>query len=118
VASHDIHRADLVLEVGAMPLDACQLGLEGTKSIVRQILIDRFQIAAGPEAIPPDDPLFAVGVGLSSLEGMELLVELEKQFGVRIKNVDWWASETPTLNSLSQYVMELSRQQGGSSDSS
>jgi acyl carrier protein len=91
-----------------MPVDATQLGLEGTMDVVRDLLVERFGLTHDRDAITPDEPLFSVGVGLSSLEGMELLVELEKRFGIEIKNVDWWVYETPTLSTLAQYVLELS----------
>jgi acyl carrier protein len=63
------------------------------------------------DAIPADQPLFSVGVGLSSMEGMELPLELEKEFGVQIKDVDWWTYESPTLANLADYLMKLTAQQ-------
>jgi acyl carrier protein len=96
-----------------MPLDARQLGLDGTMEAVRSVLVERFGLVSTTTAILADEPLFAVGVGLSSMEGMELLVELEKRFGVQIKNVDWWVYETPTLTSLSLYLIDLSSSNAG-----
>jgi acyl carrier protein len=88
-----------------------QLGLEGTMDVVRRVIAERFSIPATSDALPADEPLFSVGGGLSSLEGMELLSELEQQFGVRMNDPDWWARETPTLASVSQLIVDLAAQQ-------
>ena len=47
----------------------------------------------------------------NSLEGIEFLCEVEKQFGLHIKDLDWWVYETPTLANVTQYVIELSKKQ-------
>ena len=93
-----------------MPLDAEQLGFERTLEALRQLLAERFGLT-GPHGVPADDPLFAVGVGLTSLEGIEFLCEVEKQFGLHIKDLDWWVYETPTLAGVAHYLIELSKQQ-------
>jgi acyl carrier protein len=89
-------------------VNARELGLEATVDKLRQMLVDRFQVAVEPEAIGPDEPLFAAGVGLSSLEGMELLAEIETQYGVVIRNLDHWVEESPTLQGVARYLIEHS----------
>jgi acyl carrier protein len=92
-----------------MPLDPTQLGVAGTIDVLRKILAERFdlQIAGDSSA---HDPLFAVGAGLSSLEGIEFLCEVEKQFGLEIKDLDWWVYETPTLAAVAQYLIDLTNE--------
>ena len=94
-----------------MPLDAAQLGFEGTVEVLRKLLAERFGMTREPNGVPADDPLFAIGLGLSSLEGIEFLCEVEKQFGLHITDLDWWVYETPTLTNVAQYVIELSKKQ-------
>jgi len=91
-----------------MPSNARQLGLEATMNTVRRLLVERFEITSRPEEIPADAPLFAVGVGLSSIDGMEFLLELENEFGVRIKDVEWWVAESPTLTNVAEMLIQLS----------
>lgn len=62
-----------------MPLDAAQLGHDRTMEALRSLLAERFDV---PPTLDGDDQLFAVGAGLSSLEGIEFLCEMEKQFGI------------------------------------
>ncbi|RIK82628.1 MAG: hypothetical protein DCC68_05770 [Planctomycetota bacterium] len=91
-----------------MASDARQLGREGTIDAVRRLLSARFELQPTAAAIPDDVPLFSVGVGLSSMEGMELLVELEKEFGVEIKDVESWVYDSPTLANVADRLIELS----------
>ena len=39
-----------------------------------------------PEDINPEDPLFGGGLGLDSIDALELIVLLEKEYGIRIEN--------------------------------
>lgn len=91
-----------------MALDAAQLGHDRTMDALRRLLAERFDVDVPLE---PDDQLFAVGAGLSSLEGIEFLCEVEKTFSLDIKNLEWWVYETPTLSAVAQYLIELTNQQ-------
>ena len=51
------------------------------------------------------------GGELTSLEGIEFLCEVEALFGVRIKDLDWWVYETPTLAAVADYLVDLARKQ-------
>lgn len=93
-----------------MPLDAAQLGHDETIEALRRILAERFQVTLSGED-SSDEPLFAVGAGLSSLEGIEFLCEVEKAFGLTIKDLDWWVYETPTLSAVAQHLIDLSNAQ-------
>ena len=93
-----------------MPTDAALVGFDRTIEVLRRLLAERFGISC-PQGMAADDPLFAVGVGLTSLEGIEFLCEVEKQFGVHIKDLDWWVYETPTLAAVAEYLIALSKQQ-------
>jgi acyl carrier protein len=93
-----------------MPLDAAQLGFERTVDALRSLLADRFGMTDSAGLLP-GDPLFSIGVGLTSLEGIEFLCEVEKQFDLHINDLDWWVYETPTLAAVAQHLVELSKQQ-------
>ena len=80
--------------------NARELGFEGTVDAIRQLLARRFRISA--ESVEIDEPLFDAGVGLTSLEGMELLAEIESHFGVAIQDLDAWVLESPTLANSAQ----------------
>jgi acyl carrier protein len=95
-------------EEQTMTLDATQLGIDRTMAALRDLLAERFAVDGVVDA---DDPLFAIGAGLSSLEGIEFLCEVEKRFGINIKDLEWWVYETPTLGAVAQHVIDLSAEQ-------
>jgi acyl carrier protein len=84
-----------------------QSSYDETLDIIRQLLAKRFRLNMSPEELTPDTPLFSVGVGLTSLEGMDLLLELEKQFQVKITDPDWWIEEAPTLDTATRQILRL-----------
>jgi acyl carrier protein len=90
-------------------MDPAQLGLERTVEVLRTLLAERFELPIAREA-SADDPLFAAGAGLSSLEGIEFLCEIEKQFDLEIKDLDWWVYETPTLAAVAQHLIDLANE--------
>ena len=97
-----------------MKLDAQTLGVEGTVDQLRQLLVTRFEVASSPDVIDPHAPLFAAGVGLSSMEGMELLLEIERVFDVEIEDVEAWVDDSPTVTRVAEYIVD--RSQRSSSD--
>lgn len=93
-----------------MALNAQQLGLDKTIAELRRILVDRFKLAKSPDAIDESEPLFSAGVGLSSLEGVELLFEVERQFDVKFNDVESWFDDPPTLAKFAERLIEQTKQ--------
>jgi len=59
-----------------------------------------------PEDIKEDDPLFGEGLRLDSLDTVELVVQVQKHFGVEIKNMEEGRIAFQSLNALSNYIKE------------
>lgn len=89
-------------------INAKEIGLDSTVDSLRELLVDRFQLATAPAEINAAEPLFSAGVGLSSLEGLELLSLLEKRFGVEFRDLDYWLDESPSLDCVARYLIENS----------
>ncbi len=47
---------------------------------VRRILIERLHVDRGPDELDPETPLFGTGLGLDSVDAVELLVSVGKEF--------------------------------------
>jgi len=59
-----------------------------------------------PEDIDPQAPLVGDGLGLDSIDVLELVVMLEQDYGVRIDNKDLGRKVFASLHALADYVRE------------
>ncbi len=51
---------------------------------VRALLVDRLSVRCAPDAIDPDAPLFGAGLGLDSVDAIDLVIALESELGVQV----------------------------------
>jgi acyl carrier protein len=68
--------------------------------IVNSLNLDGIQ----PETIDDDAPLFGEGLGLDSVDALELVVALEKEFGIKIKSQELGREVFSSVASLSQFI--------------
>ena len=61
-----------------------------------------------PGDIEDDAPLFGDGLGLDSIDALELVVALEKKYGVVIADSEVGAKVFRSVNTLAQYVKQQS----------
>ena len=59
-----------------------ELILELKKKIIEVLNLEEMQ----PDDIDADAPLFGSGLGLDSIDALELIVMMEKQYGIRLKD--------------------------------
>lgn len=72
---------------------------------LRRMIIESLKLEdLGPEAIKEEEPLFGDGLGLDSLDALELVVAIEKQFGVIIENEDQGREAFVSLAGLARYI--------------
>jgi len=90
-------------------VDVPGVGLAGIVSEIKRIVVEVSSLPLAPESIPDSTRIFEGGLGLNSLQGIELLVRIEDRFAVRINNLDWSVHEAQTLEELGRHVMGLSR---------
>ena len=76
-----------------------------TKEKLKQILIADLNLEElTPEDIADDAPLFGEGLGLDSLDAVELVVIIQKHFGIEIKDMEEGRDAFQSVEALAAYV--------------
>ena len=57
-----------------------------------------------PDEIDEDEPLFGDGIGLDSIDALELIVLLEKEYGIRIENPKDGQKIFYSVKSLAKFI--------------
>lgn len=57
-----------------------------------------------PEEIDADAPLFGTGLGLDSIDALELIVLMEKKYGIRLANASEGKKIFTSVRSIAEYV--------------
>ena len=76
------------------------LALRLKQLIVHTLKLDDLR----PDQIPDDEPLIGGGMNLDSIDALELVVQLEKEFGIKIKSSEETRAILSSVNRLAAYV--------------
>ena len=80
---------------------------ENTLNRVIELLISGLQLDRSYEELDPDTPLFGTGLGLDSVDAVEIVVALESEFGISLDEGDSMFA-LRTINSLVDVVLRQS----------
>jgi acyl carrier protein len=62
-----------------------------------------------PEEIEPEEPLFGDGLGLDSIDALEMALAISQKYGVQLRSEDEHVKETfSTLRTLNQFILDNS----------
>ena len=79
-----------------------ELVVELKKEIIHVLNLE----GLSPEEIDADAPLFGEGLGLDSIDALELIVLLEKNYGVKMSNPNEAKAVFSSVRSIAQYVLQ------------
>ena len=60
-----------------------------------------------PEDIDADEPLFGEGLGLDSIDALELIVLLEKNYGIKLANPAEGKAIFKNIRTIAEYVNKV-----------
>lgn len=81
--------------------------LDTLKHRLKELLIERLKFEdMTPDDIGDEDPLFEGGLGLDSIDALEIVVMLESEFGLKIKNESSAREHFRSIASLASFVKE------------
>ena len=79
-------------------------------AFLRKMIIESLKLEdLDPEEIKEEEPLFGDGLGLDSLDALELVVAIEKNFNVIIENEDQGQEAFISLGGLARYIQREAR---------
>lgn len=82
------------------------------KRKLKELLIERLKFEdMTPDDIDDDAPLFAGGLGLDSIDALEIVVMLESEFGIRVKNEGSARENFRSISALAHFVEQQVAQQ-------
>ncbi len=70
--------------------------------IIEQLNLEDFQ----PEDIDAKEPLFSGELGLDSIDALELIVLLEREYGLKIENQEKGREVFYSIESIAQFIKE------------
>ena len=78
---------------------------------IKEMLVKNLMLQVTPEQIGDDLPLFGPGgLGLDSIDALELVVSMEKTFGVGVPNSEVAATALRSVNTIHDYIVEKQSQ--------
>lgn len=77
------------------------------ESRVKSVIVETLDLKIDPEEIGTDDQLFGGGVGLNSMATIEIIVGIEKAFGIRVPDEDLRVELFDSVRTMADYVRSV-----------
>ena len=77
---------------------------QSLKNKVKDLIIRRLKLEMDPAEIDDAAPLFGSGLGLDSIDALELVVGLEKEFGIKIEDEEVGRQAFASVNTLVGFI--------------
>jgi acyl carrier protein len=74
------------------------------KTQIKQSIVRSLKLPIRPEEIDNGAPLFGGGLGLDSIDALELVLELERSFGVTIGDEQTGAKVLRSVDAIADFV--------------
>jgi len=81
--------------------------LAAIRAKLKELLVSHLSLEnVRPADIKDDEPLFGEGLGLDSLDAVEIVVLLQRNFGLEVKDMEKGRRIFQSVNTLAEYVYE------------
>ncbi|MGH9441388.1 MAG: phosphopantetheine-binding protein [Thermoanaerobaculia bacterium] len=78
------------------------------KSKVKDLIVRRLKLEIAPGSIEDSAPLFGDGLGLDSIDALELVLGLEQEFGIKVADEEVGIKAFSSVDSLADFIKEKS----------
>ncbi len=84
--------------------------MEDLKLKLKQQIIDSLNLQGmKPEEIDDNAPLFGDGLGLDSIDSLELMVLLERNYGIKIEDAREGRKILTSVQTMAEYIQQHSK---------
>ena len=80
---------------------------------IKRLVVETLDLRMNPREIGSEDQLFGGDVGLNSMATIEVIVAIEKDFGIEIPDEDLRVELFGNVKAMAAYVRGLSKAKGG-----
>jgi acyl carrier protein len=74
------------------------------RSDIRAAIVRALKLPISPDEIDNAAPLFGAGLGLDSIDALELVLEIERSFGVVIGDEDTGGKVLQSVDAIAEYI--------------
>jgi acyl carrier protein len=75
------------------------------KERIKRLIVDRLKLEIDPATIDSAQPLFGEGLGLDSIDALELVLGIEQEFGVKIEDQEVGSQALSSVETLADFVL-------------
>jgi acyl carrier protein len=79
--------------------------LAALKVELKQLIVERLKLDIEPASIGDSQPLFGDGLGLDSIDALELVLGVEQAFGVKIEDEEMGEKALSSVDALADFVV-------------
>jgi acyl carrier protein len=71
---------------------------------VKDLIVRRLKLDIDPATIQNDAPLFGEGLGLDSIDALELVLGLEQEFGIKVEDEEVGVKAFASVDALCDFI--------------
>ena len=86
------------------------------KTRIKQLIVKQLKLEIDPASIGDDAPLFgdaANGLGLDSIDALELVLGVEKEFGIKVQDEEVGVKAFASVDALYDFIRRIPAQRFG-----
>ncbi|MBS1747003.1 MAG: acyl carrier protein [Bacteroidetes bacterium] len=73
---------------------------------LKKKIIEKFNLKQQPADIGDDEPLFVEGVGLDSIDALELIVLLQQDYKIKLDNAEDGPKVFKSVSTMADYIIQ------------
>jgi acyl carrier protein len=79
--------------------------MDNLKQTLKEQIIERLNLKdLKPEDIGDDQPLFVEGIGLDSIDALELIVLMQQEYNIKLSNAEDGPRVFHSIRSMAEYI--------------